>query len=190
MPNYRTEIDIDGNIIYTLQNILPQNKKLKMLFIGKVPTMNSVNEGHYFQGKQGTMFWNKLKKYRILNVPVGCYEDEHLLEHGYGIIDITKVPRGYGIEPSSSEYKEGAKGISNVIEIYKPKIVVFIYKKVLDKLLKYAFNIDTKSHYGFNNNLENLFGSKVFVFPMPGTPCVKRDANKYMEELKEVIDKI
>lgn len=183
-------MELNGNSIETLQNILPQNEKLKMLFIGKVPTTNSVNEGHYFQGRQGTMFWNKLKKYSILNVPVGNYEDEYLLEQGYGIIDIIKVPREYGIEPSSDEYKEGAKGISDVIYKYNPKIVVFIYKKVLDKLLKYAFNIDMKAQYGFNYNLEETFGSKVFVFPMPGTPCVRIDANKHMEELKEVLDKI
>ncbi len=188
MANYRVSIQLNGNSIETLQNILPQNEKLKMLFIGKVPTSNSVNEGHYFQGRQGTMFWNKLKKYSILNVPAGNYEDEHLLEQGYGIIDITKVPREYGIEPSSDEYIEGAKVISDVIEIYKPKIAVFIYKKVLDKLLEYNFNINTKSHYGFNNNLEELFGSKVFVFPMPGTPCNRENAHRYMLELKEVID--
>jgi len=190
MSNYRTEINVDSNIINTLQDILPSNEKLKALFIGKVPTPFSVNEGHYFQGRQGAMFWNKLKNYNILNVPLGSYEDEQLLNHGYGIIDIAKIPQEYGTEPSKDEYKGGAKRISDVINIYKPKVIIFIYKKVLDKLLKYVFNIDTKSQYGFNNNLEGIFNCKVFVFPMPGTPCNRADAHKHMEELKEVIDKI
>lgn len=187
MPNLRIEMDVDGKRIFTLQDILPTDKKLKALFIGKVPTPNSVTEGHYFKGRQGTMFWNKLKKYSIYNAPVGSHEDEYLLEYGYGIVDIAKIPKEYGKEPSKEEYKGGAKRISYVINLYKPKVIVFIYKKVLDKLLKYAFNIDSKAHYGFNYNLEEIFGCKVFVFPMPGTRCNRVDGHKYMLELKEVL---
>lgn len=189
MSDYRVQVVIDGRKIETPQDILPSENKLKILFVGKVPTPFSVNKGHYFQGRQGKMFWNKLKEYDILRVPLGSYEDEQFLEHEYGIIDITKIPREYRDEPSIMEYKEGAKRISDIINLYKPQVVIFIYKRVLDKLLEHAFQIDAKSNYGFNNNLEEKFGSKVFVFPMPGTPCMKRDANKYMEELKEVLDK-
>ncbi len=32
-----------------------------------------------------------------------------------------------------------------------------------------------------------VLGSKVFVFPMPGTPCKKDDADKYMLQLKKLI---
>jgi len=187
MPNYRIEMDVDGNRISTLQDILPTDKKLKALFIGKVPTPNSVSEGHYFKGRQGTMFWNKLIKYKLLKVSPGSYEDENLLEHKYGIVDIAKIPKEYGNEPSNNEYVNGAKRILDVIDIYNPKVIVFIYKKVLDKLLEYAFNIDTKAHYGFNNNLDDIFNCKVFVFPMPGTRCNRLDGHKYMLELKEVL---
>lgn len=190
MSDYRVQVKIDDRTIETLQDILPFDKKLKILFIGKVPTPLSVNKGHYFQGKQGKIFWNKLIKYEILNVPPGSYEDEQLLNQGYGIIDITKIPREYGDEPSKMEYIEGANRIFDIINLYKPQIIVFIYKKVLDELLKYALKIDTKSIYGFNNNLEEIFGSKVFVFPMAGTPCNKENAHKYMKELRIVLDKI
>lgn len=192
MPNYRIEMEVDGKRIFTLKDILPNDKKLKALFIGKVPTLKSVNEGHYFQGRQGTMFWNKLIKYELFKVSPGSYEDENLLENKYGIVDIAKIPKEYGNEPSKNEYVNGAKRILDVIDIYKPMVIVFIYKKVLDKLLKYAFNIDTKAHYGFNNNLEDIFNCKVFVFPMPGTLCRAEDGHKYMMELKNVLsnDKI
>lgn len=141
MPNYRVEINIDGNRTYTLQDILPTDEKLKALFIGKVPTPNSVNKGHYFQGRQGKMFWNKLIKYELLKVSTGSYEDENLLEHGYGIVDIAKLPKEYGNEPSEKEYVKGVKRILDVIDICKPKVIVFIYKKVLDKLLEYICKV-------------------------------------------------
>lgn len=188
MPNYRIQIQVDGNNLNTLQDILPSNEKLKALFIGKVPTPLSVNEGHYFQGRQGKMFWNKLQKYEILNVPTGSYEDEQLLGHKYGMIDIVKIPRVYGTEPTQSEYENGAKRVLNIIDIYKPMVIIFIYKKVLDKILEYEFDIHNRSHYGFNEELEEIFDSKVFVFSMPGTPCNKEDADQYMGELKDVLD--
>ncbi|MEY8000947.1 hypothetical protein AB8U03_12220 [Clostridium sp. Mt-5] len=63
MTDYRIQIQVDGETIETLQDILPQGSELNILFVGKVPTPFSVKEGHYFQGRQGKMFWNKLQKY-------------------------------------------------------------------------------------------------------------------------------
>ncbi|WP_368489692.1 uracil-DNA glycosylase family protein [Clostridium sp. BJN0013] len=187
MANYRTQIQVDGGTMETLQDILPQGNELNILFVGKVPTPFSVKEGHYFQGRQGKMFWNKLQKYDILHIPSGSKEDEQLLNYGYGIVDITKIPKKYGVEPSADEYRKGAEKISSIIGLYKPKVIVFIYKRVLDRLLDCAFNMNTISQYGFNRNLERVLGSKIFVFPMPGTPCKKDDADKYMMQLKKLI---
>ncbi len=88
------------------------------------------------------MFWNKLKDYKIINVPFGEFEDEYLLEHRYGITDIVKKPRGYGNEPSDEEYKAGLNNILNLIKLHRPKVIVFVYKKVLDQILKFGFNIN------------------------------------------------
>ncbi|MGD9486398.1 MAG: uracil-DNA glycosylase family protein [Calditrichaceae bacterium] len=184
---HQTIIKIDDKEILTLDDILPESKNLKILFIAKTPAPVSVEAGHYFQGKQGTMFWNKLAKYKILTVPAGDFEDDHLLENLYGITDIVKVPRSYGNEPSNEEYKEGLIRILEMIKYYNPKVIFFVYKKVLDQILKLSFNMQIKSKYGFNHDFEKIFGTKVFVFPMPGTPCTTVQANYSMSELKKYL---
>jgi hypothetical protein len=58
--NHNTNISINGKLVKTLADILPQTSGLEMLFIAKTPAPVSVEAGHYFQGRQGKMFWNKL----------------------------------------------------------------------------------------------------------------------------------
>ena len=110
------------------------------------------------------MFWNKLVENGILSVTPNTFEDENLLYHGYGITDIVKEPREFGNEPTRQEYQNGIKQIQQIIEKYKADITVFVYKRVLDNILKLSYGIKTKAEYGFNNDLQKLFGTKVFVF--------------------------
>lgn len=164
MTNFRTTIIVGGKQFNTLMDILPDKGNLKILFIAKTPALISVEAGHYFQGKQGTMFWNRLSKYNILKIANGMFADECLLSNNCGITDIVKIPRNYGNEPLDEEYKSGLQRILNIINIFKPKVIVFVYKKVLDKIVRLNFNVQTKSNYGFNSQLEKYFNSKVFVF--------------------------
>lgn len=188
--SFRTQTIIGNNTYYTLKDIMPKDHLLKILFVAKTPATISVNTGHYFQGKQGRMFWNMLAKYSILNVPQGQFEDDYLLDNGYGLTDIVKVPRDYGNEPSDEEYINGLQRILNLIEKHKPKVIVFVYKRVLDNIIRLNFKGQLKTNYGFNVQLEKQFNSKVFVFPMPGTPCTKIESVTSMTELKTFLDKI
>jgi len=187
MKNFKTKITVSGKTHDTLYDIMPDNGPLKILFIAKTPAPISVIAGHYFQGRQGKMFWNKLKEYAILQVPNGTYEDEYLLQNNYGLTDIVKVPRDYGNEPSDEEYINGLQRIIDLINKHKPTVIVFVYKKVLDNIMRLNFGIKSKSDYGFNQDLEKYFNSKVFVFPMPGTPCTTKEAIQSMLELKKMI---
>ena len=189
MENYKIKIKVDGKECYTLADILPNSGNLDILFIAKTPATASVEVGHYFQGKQGKMFWNRLSDYNILKVPYGSFADSCLLENNYGITDIVKVPRDYGNEPSNEEYKQGLERILAPIKKYNPKVIIFVYKAVLDKITKLNFNINAKSIYGFNPQLEKYFNSKVFVFPMPGTPCKSEEAINAMTKLKQLLKK-
>jgi|GEM_PF-2283444 len=95
------------------------------------------------------------------------FEDENLLRNKFGLTDIVKIPRNYNDEPTADEYCSGISRILNLIQQHEPKILVFVYKKVLDNILKFGFGLNVKSQYGFNHELEKYFNSKVFVFPMP-----------------------
>ena len=57
---------VEGREVRTLRDILPASPGLHVLFVAKTPAPASVEEGHYFQGKQGRMFWNRLKNYDLL----------------------------------------------------------------------------------------------------------------------------
>jgi G:T/U-mismatch repair DNA glycosylase len=175
-------ITINGREVLTLADILPSQPGLKALFVAKTPALKSVEAGHYFQGTQGKAFWNKLKEHGILH-PTTVYEDDSLLNHSYGLTDIVKVPRDYGNEPSDDEYRQGAGRILELVRTHQPTVIVFVYKRPLDKLLQHQFNRHSRTSYGFNPDLEQLFGARVFVFPMPGTPCPQAQATQAMQEL-------
>lgn len=189
MKNYKIKINVNGHEHFTLDDILPEKGYLDILFIAKTPALVSVEAGHYFQGKQGRMLWNKLSEYNILKVPFGEFEDNYLLENNYGITDIVKVPRNYGNEPSDEEYKQGLQQIMTIVKKFNPKVIVFVYKAVLDKIIRLNFNIKTKSSYGFNPELDKYFSSRIFVFPMPGTPCKSSEAVVEMSGLKQLLKK-
>lgn len=170
---------------------MPEYGKLKILFIAKTPTLKSVQAGHYFQGKQGRSFWNKLAQYGILTVPFGSFEDDYLLANNYGITDIVKVPRNYGIEPSDQEYQAGLERILKLINKYQPIVLVFVYKNVLDNIIRLHFELNIKADYGLNKQLEPLFKSKVFAFPMPGTQeCTSEIIERSMTELAVMLRRI
>lgn len=167
-------IQVDGNRSFeTLEDILPdgtssRGMKLTMLIIAKRPAPDSVRQGHYFQGTQGSAFWNKLREYGIIQVPENEYEDDYLLSHGYGMMDIVKVPGEFGDEPSNQEYESGMDRIKQSIKVHEPAIILFVYKRPLEQLLKAVFNNDSELMYGFNPGLNHHFRAKVFLFPMPG----------------------
>lgn len=187
--SHKIKITVNNKSHDTLADILPDEGKLEILFIAKTPAMVSVNAGHYFQGRQGRMLWNKLANYNILKVPYGQFEDDYLLLNNYGLTDIVKVPRDYGDEPSDEEYRNGLQRILALIKKHRPKVVVFVYKKVLDNIIRLNFGQQSKVNYGFNTQLEKMLGSKIFVFPMPGTPCTTTESKSSMTELEKLINK-
>lgn len=187
MTNFKIILEQGGQRFETLRDILPDNSgKLEILFIAKTPATKSVAAGHYFQGRQGQMFWNRLKEYGILGTKSGTFEDENLIDNKFGLTDIVKKPRDFGDEPSEREYREGLERILNLINKHKPKVIVFVYKKVLDNILRWGHGLNVKSVYGFNDDLKKYFDSEVFVFPLPGTPCTTDQGIKAMNELKQM----
>jgi uracil-DNA glycosylase len=161
MADNSTTVVVRGREVRTLKDILPKKPGLRALFVAKTPAPESVAAGHYFQGRQGKMFWNRLRDYRLLQ-PTTSYEDDSLLDHGFGITDIVKLPRHFGDEPTDEEYTAGIDRILGLIHLHNPKVLVFVYKRVLDRILALRFGVRTKSKYGFNQELDRNFGSRIF----------------------------
>src|SRR3954451_22118716 len=62
--SHRTTIEIDGERFDTLEDLPPLRDRL--LFVGLNPSPVSVSAGHYFQGRLGRAFWQRLKTAQIL----------------------------------------------------------------------------------------------------------------------------
>jgi hypothetical protein len=184
---HQTTIRVGDRDVITLADILPASGPMKMLIVAKTPALASVEAGHYFQGPQGRMFWNRLRDYRLLTVPSGAYEDDFLVAHGYGLTDVVKVPRNYGDEPSDGEYRDAVGRVLELIDQLVPEVVMFVYKRVLDQIMRLSFDRPGKSEYGFSPDLDADFGARVFVFPMPGTPCTRSHASAAMTDLAGVL---
>jgi double-stranded uracil-DNA glycosylase len=183
-----TEVDAGGLIVPTLADILPEQGTLKALFIGKTPSPASVDVGHYFEGKMGKGLWKRLGDAGILQAPDGGYGDDELLGAGFGVTDLCKVPRPFGDEPGREEYEAGWERVAAVVGKFRPRILVFVYKGSLDKVLHFSFGWEHKSCYGFNDDLARTFGRKVFAFPLPGVSCTAREAQRHMTDLAQSLE--
>jgi mismatch-specific thymine-DNA glycosylase len=187
MTDNSIAIVVNGREVRTLRDLLPEKSGLRALFVGKTPALVSVEAGHYFQGTQGRAFWGRLREYGILR-PTTNYEDDSLVAQGFGLTDIVKVPRNYGNEPSEAEYRAGMDRILELITVHRPRVVVFVYKGVLDKVLKLKYGVTKKAVYGINADAEAKFGAPVFAFPLPGVgSCTRAQAAEAMRDLKELL---
>jgi len=186
--SHLTEIEVDGLVVPTLADILPERGELRALFIGKTPSPASVAVGHYFEGKMGKGLWKRLGEAGILSASPDGYPDDALLGEGFGVTDLCKVPRPFGDEPGRSEYEAGWERVTAIVSQLRPRILVFVYKGSLDKVLHFSFGWEHKSGYGFNDDLARTFGRRVFAFPLPGVSCTVREAQRHMTDLAHALE--
>ena len=181
--DHRTELEIDGTSVTTLADIVPPRGPLRVLFVGKTPSPASVEAGHYFMGRMGKGLWKRLDDVGVLCPASGEFADDFLLANGFGMTDICKLPRPFGEEPTKAEYVDGWERVNGLVVRLRPRILVFVYKGALDKVLEYSFGWEHKSGYGFNDDLMRTFGRRVFAFPLPGVACTAREAQRHMTDL-------
>ena len=183
-------MQIDGQPVTTLADVLPDAGPMRMLVVGKMPSPTSVGAGHHLQSRQGRLFWRRLEEYDVIPCANGCYHDEILLGQGFGMVNISKQPRELGSEPSADEYREGWKHVEEVIQRLRPRIVTFVYKGALDCVLRLSYGWQHSSVYGFNQDLTRTLGRRVFAFPLPGTPCTLRESRRAMEDLQKAVSAV
>ncbi len=188
--NYQTTVKLDGKFYTSLRDILPSHGELKMLIVGRTPSHGSIVKGHYFQGTRGKSLWNKLRNYGILDFPQDRYADEYLLENNYGIIHLSPIPCEYR-ELDRQLTRRGYKRLMAIVRIYRPKMLLFSYKNIVDSIVDALDGTKIQTNYGFNPMCEVLFnGVPVFIFPMPGTPCTKEEATTCMDSLVSFLKQI
>lgn len=188
------------NGVKTLKNILPpEGQPVHVLFVGKFPVKESVDAGHYYQGRVGQKLWEMLKRYGIIENKIGYllhkeFEDDDLPKYGYGMTDIVKRPGKSGDKLAEKDVIEGYARIKRLIKDRDVKIVVFLFKEVLEAILKSkGFSMDGDTiERGFDKSNNKAFfnNAEVFVFPGIGFQQNIQEEQTIMKQLKDKIDEL
>lgn len=127
---HRATIEIDGIPTETLADLPPLPGRL--LFVGLNPSPVSVEAGHYFQGRLGRTFWQRLITAQILP-PDAAIEtaDDALLAAGHGVTDLLKRPTPRD-EATDATLRAGVGPLWQKVAIWRPAAVVFVYKRVAE----------------------------------------------------------
>ena len=105
------------------------------MFIGFNPSPKSVEVGHYYQGPQGTWFWNQLQKHEIVtNLPDGR-QDAVAFKQGIGFADLVRIPTRNSQDLSPKEIRNGALSlIKRLNELGEPRpVIVFRYPDIANR---------------------------------------------------------
>jgi TDG/mug DNA glycosylase family protein len=125
--NHATTLTIDGNQVRTLADLPPLRDHL--LFVGLSPSPESVDAGHYQQGKGGRTFWRRLMLATLLPAGTAVEDaDDALVAAGHGITDLVKAPPTAD-EVSDAELRSGVGPLWQKVAIWRPAAVVFIDKR-------------------------------------------------------------
>jgi TDG/mug DNA glycosylase family protein len=110
----------------------------------------------------GQQFWKLLVHYGVLPQPEpGQFHDELLLQHGFGITDLVKVPSARANGLAKEDVEHGRSVLLKKIEALRPAAVCSVYKSAIEPL--------------YPGTLENCWGlqdrrigdAQVFVLPFP-----------------------
>lgn len=98
---------------------------LKVLFVGINPGLYSAATGHHF-ARPGNRFWPALHQGGFTPRQLHPYEQEELLENGYGITNLVNRGTATAEELSPQEFVAGRRRLAAKVRRYRPKIVAFL----------------------------------------------------------------
>jgi len=125
--SHRTTLVIDGSPVETLADLPPLRDRL--LFVGLNPSPVSVAAGHYFQGRLGQTFWQRLIVAQLLLQGTSIETaDDALVAAGHGVTDLLKRPTARDTA-TDDVLRAGVGPLWQKIAIWRPAAVVFVYKR-------------------------------------------------------------
>jgi G:T/U-mismatch repair DNA glycosylase len=127
---HRTTLVVDGREVETLADLPPLRDRL--LFVGLNPSPVSVAAGHYFQGRLGKAFWQRLIVAQILPHDTEIETaDDTLMAAGHGVTDLLKVPSSRDTA-TDDVLRAGVGPLWQKIAIWRPAAIVFVYKRAAE----------------------------------------------------------
>ncbi|HXX22197.1 MAG TPA: uracil-DNA glycosylase family protein [Terriglobia bacterium] len=121
-------IIVNSQEITTLKELLRPG--LEAVFVGLNPSNGSVKKGHYYQGRLGRRFWQRLRECNIMPALAEGAEDDDAFMHGYGFADLVRRPTGSGKELSKEEKLAAAPNLlARLSKTGDRPAIVFVYRE-------------------------------------------------------------
>jgi double-stranded uracil-DNA glycosylase len=156
--HHRVTVEWLGERFETLADLLRPG--LRAVCVGINPSPVSVAAGHYYQGRIGRRFWQRLHQVGLIEAAGTGREDDVAFLTGIGFTDIVKrpTPRADGI--AAAEFEHGRDLLIKKLRRYRPPLLIFTFKRTATTLFG-RFN-----GHGYRPELE-FAGARVFVMPGP-----------------------
>lgn len=162
---FKATVEWMGKSITTLADIVPEEGRI--LLVGISPRQESIDAGHYHQGRLGQRLWRRLGRSQLLKDSVPGREDEAFHRSGHGLTDVLKRPLEEGERPSRTELLYGAELLRGKVREWKPGFVVFVFKAAAGAALQQSVDVGPGQKYE---------GSPTFLLPSPYAARAEADA--------------
>jgi mismatch-specific thymine-DNA glycosylase len=158
-------------------------KGMKAVVVGCNPADRSARVGHYYAGR-GNQFWPLLYDSGILPELLDHKSDKRVIEFGIGLTDLVKRPTRATDEIERHEFAEGRIVLSQKLEEFTPRMVVFNGKITYEKFAQRTCELGLQK--------EKLYGAQVFVLPSTNGPISSRKDVKlrHFRRLAELLNRL
>ncbi len=130
---HRTTIEWMGKTVTTLSDIPPEVGAILLVGIG--PIQESIDAGHFYQGRLGQRLWRRLERAHLLEDAMPGREDDAFHRSGHGLTDVIKRPLGEGERPSRDELVYGSERLRMNVRNWRPGLVIFVFKTAAEAAL-------------------------------------------------------
>jgi mismatch-specific thymine-DNA glycosylase len=156
---------------------------MKAVVVGCNPGDRSARVGHYYAGR-GNQFWPLLYDSGILPELLDHKDDKRVIEFGIGLTDLVKRPARGVEEIERQEFAEGRIVLSQKLEEFMPRMVVFNGKITYEKFAQRPCKLGLQKG--------KIYGAQVFVLPSTNGPTSNRKDVKlrHFRRLAELLRKL
>lgn len=158
---------------------------LRVLFCGINPGLYTAAVGHHF-ARPGNRFWPALHAGGFTDGIVSPFDEQTLLESGYGITNVVMRTTARADQLSQDEVLEGGRQLAAKVKRYRPRVLAILglgaYRTAFGK---------PKAVIGRQD--ETIGGTLVWVLPNPSglnAHYQAADLARLFGELKTVSDKL
>jgi double-stranded uracil-DNA glycosylase len=155
---HRVVEDWMGEQVETLADLIPADPRA--ICVGINPSPISVEEGHYYRGPLGKLFFRRLRSVGLLLPTWEGFEDDAAFAVGIGFTDVVKRPTSRATGVTKDELRHGGELLRAKLTMINAPLVIFTYKVGAEQVF------GRFEGRGFVAGLE-LGGAPVFVMPGP-----------------------